>query len=295
MTSASGAHSGGDSILAISLALGASLVYGVSDFIGGLKSRSLPLLSVLLVSQATALVLLATLVLAHGAGPPDGRLVAFAALAGLSEAVGVAALYRGLAVGTMSIVTPVAAVAPVIPIVAAIAVGQAPAPVQAIGIAFALAGIVLISHASAERPGSQKVGRSVLFGLLTALGFGFFLVGIDAASEESVPWALLVARVRSMGAFALAFVVRRPRLELRREEIPVLALIGALIVSADAMYALASTQGLLSVVAVLSSLYPIVTIAIARVHLHERLQTQQKLGAAAALAGAAAISAGCRT
>jgi drug/metabolite transporter (DMT)-like permease len=298
-------------VLAIGLALGSSLVYGVSDFLGGLKSKSLPLLWVLLISQGSALVLLALIVPASAGGPPSGEYLAFAVLAGLSEAVGVAALYRGLAVGVMSIVAPVAATAPVVPVIVAIFLGELPAPIQGVGIVLALSGIAIISWGRrpdeqppvrcppGEVPGagtgrfrvSREVATSILFGLLTALGFGGFLVGMDAASEGSVPWALLVARLASVAAFATAYLVTRPPLKVRRSELPVLALIGFLIIGADSLYAVASTEGLLSVVVVLSSLYPAVTIALARVYLNERLQRRQQVGVAAALGGAVAIAA----
>jgi drug/metabolite transporter (DMT)-like permease len=298
-------------VFAIALALGSSLVYGVSDFLGGLKSRSLPLLWVLLISQGSALAVLALIVLGAGEGPPSGSYLGYAVLAGVAEAVGVAALYRGLAIGVMSIVAPVAAIAPVVPVITAIFLGEEPDPIQGAGIVAALAGIAIISWGTrpdeappvrcppgevAERRAgglrvSPEVGTSILFGLLTALGFGGFLVGMDAASEGSVPWALLIARLTSVAAFTVAYVVTRPPLTVRRSELPVLALIGFLIIGADSLYAVASTEGLLSVVVVLSSLYPAVTIALARVYLHERLQRLQQVGVAAALCGAVAIAA----
>jgi drug/metabolite transporter (DMT)-like permease len=279
-------------MLAVALAIGSSLVYGVSDFLGGLKSRSMPLVTVLLVSQGSALVLLAVLAIARGEGPPDGEFLVYAAIAGLSEAVGVAALYRGLAVGVMSIVTPIAGTAPAVPVVAAIALGEFPEPLQAAGIALAVVGVAIISFQPAgEDSPSGGLLPSVLFGLLTALGFGGFLVAMDAASEGSVPWALLVARTTSVTAFVIAFLIQWRPLELRRSDVPVLVLIGVLIICADAMYGIASTEGLLSVVAVLSSLYPVVTIALARVYLNERIDRHQQLGVAIALVGVATISA----
>jgi drug/metabolite transporter (DMT)-like permease len=298
-------------VLAIALALGSSLVYGVSDFLGGLKSKSLPLLWVLLISQGSALVVLALIVVGSGEGPPAGSYLGYAVLAGLAEAVGVAALYRGLAVGVMSIVAPVAAIAPVVPVVTAIFLGEEPDPIQGAGIIVALAGIAVISWGTRPdeappvrcppgevgEPGSgglrvsPEVATSILFGLLTALGFGGFLVGMDAASEGSVPWALFVARLTSVAAFGTAYLVTRPPLTVSRAELPVLALIGLLIIGADSLYAVATTEGLLSVVVVLSSLYPAVTIALARVYLNERLQRLQQVGVAAALGGAIAIAA----
>jgi drug/metabolite transporter (DMT)-like permease len=278
-------------VLAVALALGSSLVYGVSDFLGGLMSRSLPLLSVLLVSQASALVVLAAIVLASGASAPEAQFILYGAIAGLCEAVGVAAFYRGLAVGVMSIVSPIAATAPVVPVVAALALGELPAPIQALGMALALAGIAIISFDPHGLRASRDVGPSVLFGLLTALGFGGFLLAMDAASEGSVQWALFTARLAAVVAFTAVFLVRRAPLSVQPAEVPVLVLIGLLIIGADSMYAVATTEGLLSVVAVLSSLYPVVTIVLARFYLHERLQRHQRLGVAASLGGAITISA----
>ena len=189
-------------MLAIALALGSSLVYGVSDFLGGLKSRSLPLLSVLLVSQGVALVLLAANVIVRGEGPPAGDFLLYGVLAGVCEAVAIAAFYRGLAVGVMSIVSPIAATAPAVPVAAAAALGELPAPIQGVGIVLALAGIGIISLEPGGQRGSRDVGPSVLFGLVTALGFGGFLVAMDAASEGSVSWALLMVWAWKIGTDA---------------------------------------------------------------------------------------------
>jgi drug/metabolite transporter (DMT)-like permease len=278
-------------MLAVTLALGSSLVYGFSDFLGGVKSRTVPLLSVLLISQGTALLLLAAVVLLSGEGPPDERFIYYGAVAGLSEAVGVAALYRGLAVGVMSIVSAIAATAPVVAVVGAAVAGEPPAAAQGAGISLAVAGVALISYSESGTPAQGSLGSSLLFGLLTAVGFGGFFVAMDAASEGDVPWALLAARVTSVSVFAAVCLMTRPRLGVERGEIPVLASIGALIVGADALYAVATTKGLLSVVAVLSSLYPVVTIALARAYLSERVERLQQIGIAVALCGVAAVSA----
>jgi len=145
-------------VLAISLALGSSLVYGLSDFLGGLKSRSVALLPVLLVSQGTALAVLLVIVIPSGGGPPGDAYLLYAALAGVSEAVGVAALYRGLASGVISVVAPVAATAPLVPVVAGILLGELPAPVQAVGVGLAVAGIVLTA---CERSGEEIAAAAV--------------------------------------------------------------------------------------------------------------------------------------
>jgi drug/metabolite transporter (DMT)-like permease len=278
-------------MLAVGLALAANLAYGVSDFLGGLRSRSLPLLSVLLVSQGTALLIVLVVVIVSGESPPADHLK-YGVLAGLGEALGVASLYRGLAIGTMSVVAPLGATAPVVAVIAGSVMGEAPSAMQGAGIAIAIAGVVLISSTEKSPGGGNAIGPSVIFGLLTALGFGSFFVGMDAASEGSVPWALLAARCTTMVIFGVAFAIRARPLQLDSRDLPVLAGIGALIVSADSLYAVASTKGLLSVVAVLSSLYPVVTIALARIYLNEKLGGMQRLGVPAALVGAAVVSLG---
>jgi drug/metabolite transporter (DMT)-like permease len=280
-------------MLAIALALGSSLAWGVSDFLGGLKSRSLPLLVVLLISQAAALIVLAAIAISLGEAPPSGEFLLFAALAGLSEAVGVAALYRGLAVGTTSIVAPVAASAPVVPLVVGLALGELPTPIQGVGVALAVSGIVITACRSGQQHEPRRAVRaSVFFGAMCALGFGCFYVAMDAASEGEIQWALLVARASAVALFAAALALVRPSAAPRGRDVPVIASIGVLIIAADAMYASASTRGVLGVVAALSTLYPIVTIALSRIYFRERVDRRQQLGIAVSLAGVVAISAG---
>ena len=155
----------------------------------------------------------------------------------------------------------------------------------------AIAGVTMISLVPPGQRSARNVGPSLLFGLLTALGFGGFLAAMDGASEGGVTWALFLARLTTVAAFTAVVVATRPALRVARSDLPVLVLIGALILGADAMYAIATSEGLLSVVAVLSSLYPVVTIALARRYLGERVGRPQLRGIAVALSGAAAISA----
>ncbi len=278
---------------AVALALCSSLLYGFSDFLGGLKSRSTPLLGVLLLSQGSALALLAVFALARGEQLPAGEFILYAAIAGVAEAIGVAALYRGLAVGVMSVVAPVASTAPVVPIVAGIALGELPGALQWGGIGLAVAGIVIASCAPPGQGSSAAAVRSgLIFGLLSALGFGAFYVALDAASEGDIPWALVIARLTAVAIFVAAFAATRFRARVRSADLPALVLIGVLIIGADTLYAAASTKGLLGVVAVLSTLYPVVTIALARVFLGERLERVQQVGIAAVLCGVVAISLG---
>jgi drug/metabolite transporter (DMT)-like permease len=281
-------------VAAILLALGAALCWGLSDFLGGLKSRSSAVLSVLLVSQVTALSVLAFIVVARGLPAPEGRFLAYAAIAGLGEAVGIAALYRGLAVGQMTVVAPIAATAPVLPVLAGLAAGEVPGPVASVGVVLAAAGVAITSaRRDAVNTASSRLAPSVGYGLLAAAGFGSFFLAMDLASEADVPWALLAARLTSVlavGAVTVVAIARTGRLRIQRGDLHVMALIGLLIVAADAMYATATTRGLLGVAAVLGSLHTVVTIGLARIVLDERLERAQRVGVVTVLLGVLAIA-----
>jgi drug/metabolite transporter (DMT)-like permease len=189
----------------------------------------------------------------------------------------------------MGVVAPISSVAAAIPVAYGLSQGERPSPLQTFGVLLALAGLVLVSRA----PGAAgRFAAGFGLALLAALGFGFYFVFLSAAADESVPWTVLVARLTSL-AFALS-VVAAMRIPLRPERAllaPILA-VGLCDVGANVLFALASTRGLLSVVSVLTSLYPAVTAALAAVLLRERLGPAQLAGATAVLAGAALLSAG---
>jgi len=265
----------------------------VADFVAGLKSRKLPVLAVLLVSQSAGLVLIAVAVLARGEAPPAPEFALYGAIAAVAGTAGLAAFYRGLAIGAMAVVAPIAATAAVIPVAAGIATGERPSALQGAGIALVLIGVALASRESgdaAELGGRRAAG--VGLALLAALGLGTFLLVIDRASDGDVLWAILFSRVTAVALLIAAALVLRPRVRVgRRDLAPVLA-IGAFDVTANTMFAAASTLGLVSVVAVLASLYPITTILLARIVLRERVERVQQAGAAGALAGVALLTAG---
>ncbi|MFI6817696.1 EamA family transporter [Nonomuraea sp. NPDC050328] len=276
-------------MLAIALALGAGLGWGTSDFLGGLKSRALPLPSVLLLSQATALALLATATAVRGSGPPGLDFLGQAAIAGLGETLGIAALYRGFAVGTMSIVAPVAAAAPLVPLLAGLAAGQVPGSLQFTGMALAVLGLIITSRRPTDEAGTRPQ-VSILYGMLAALGFGAFFLTLHNAGQADIGWSLLTARLTTVTVIASVIALRRHRVAVRRSDLPALAAIGVLIVAADAQYAFASILGPVGVAAVLGSLHTVVTIALARIILKERLSRLQAIGVGVVLAGVLILS-----
>ncbi len=274
------------------LALAASLSWGVGDFLAGLSSRKLQLLTVLVVSQAAGLTALALLVAVRGEGPPEARYLLYAALAGIAGAVGLAALYRGLAVGSMSVVAPISATAAVIPVVAGLITGERPSATQGAGIALALGGVVLASRERSADGGGRRVAGGVGLALIAAVSFGLLLVALGAASDGDAPWATLSMRATSFSLLAATALFVRPSLSLGRDDLAVLALIGVLDAAGNALFAMATTESLLSVAAVLAQLYPVVTVLLARVILGERISRPQQAGVVAAFAGIALITAG---
>ena len=195
--------------------------------------------------------------------------------------MGIAALYRALAIGTMSVISPISASgAAVLPLIVGVATGERPEALQFAGMAAAFVGVVLATRA----PEIGRRGRLLPRGPGSSRrspppGFGLFFVGMDAAVEDAGPyWSLLVARVTACAALGAALLALRPRLAFDRAALPSLALIGMLDVGANAFFALGTDTGLLSVVSVLASLYPVATVVLARALLHERLVRVQTVG-----------------
>ena len=270
------------------LALGASLAWGASDFLAGVKTRSLAVLWVLLVSQVTGLVLVGVAALAAGAPLPGGQAALLAAGAGLAELVGFAALYRALAIGRMSVVAPISATAALLPIMVGLAAGTAPTGPQALGMALALGGAAL---ASIELGGDHRqAATGVGLALVAALGFGAFFVGTDLAADDGALWAVAINRAAAVAAlFGVVLALRRPS-PIARDQLGPLVAVGALDIAANVMFAVALTIGMAAAVSVLGSLYPVATVVLARAVLHEELSGSQRGGVAAALAGIGLVS-----
>ncbi|MFN2466587.1 MAG: EamA family transporter [Gaiellaceae bacterium] len=277
---------------AVWLALGASVAWGFADFTAGLKSRTLGVLVVLAVAQVSGLLLVSILVAARGHGP-DGQAVLWAAPAAVAGTLGLIAFLRSMAVGTISIVAPIVGVSAAVPVAYGLMRGDRPSWIQGVGVVLALLGVLAASRESPE-PGEarSRVAAGVGLALLAALGFGCYFPFMHAAREADVFWTVMLFRCVSSTLVLAAFAVARPRATLTRSDVPLLVLIGAGDVAGNVLFTTAASHGLVSLVSVLSSLYPVVTIALAWVVLRERLAPLQWAGVAVVLAGVAAIAAG---
>jgi drug/metabolite transporter (DMT)-like permease len=249
-------------------------------------------LGVLLFSQVAALVVLVVLVGARGEGPPAAADLLPAVIGGAAGTVALGAFYRALSIGTMSIVAPISATGAAVPVIAGIGGGDRPGALQLAGIAAALTGVVLASReAHEDEARARDARRSVALALVAAAGFGTFLTLIGSAAEASVTWALLASRCTAVTLITVAVLAVRPPAPTR-SDLPALALVGLLDLGANGLYAAATTEGLLSVVGVLGSLYPVTTVLLARAVLRERPRAVQEAGIVLALGGVALIAAG---
>jgi drug/metabolite transporter (DMT)-like permease len=273
------------------LALSGAFLWGVGDFMGGLAARRLALLTVLAVSQGVGLAGVAVWVVLSGDAFPGVVELLPAAGAGIAGLLGLAALYRGMAVGAMGIVAPISAASPIVPLGFDVAQGVVPGLLQWLGVAFVLVGIAVLSNEPSSVDGS-RVAAGVGLALFAALAFGAFFVGIDAGADESVPWAVVAVRSTAVTLALLAIVVSRATLQAPRRLLLVLLGIGVFDTAANVVFAQASTEGAIGIVAVLSALYPVVTVALARLVLRERLSVARRAGGVLALAGAALVAAG---
>ncbi len=279
-------------MLAIAYGLSSSLCWGLGDFFGGLQTRRWGPLAVLLVAQAVALALLIPFALLVVDEVPRLSAIGWAALAGSAGIIALGSLYRGLAIGTMSVVAPISATGAAVPVFVGLAQGERPSTAQVIGITLAFVGVILASREPAEDGPSDK-RAAIGLALVAALGFGAFYVGMDrAASQAGVAGALVVQRTTSFAMLALAALAVRPALPRGAVDVGRLGVIGLLDLSANGLFALATREGLLSVVSVLGSLYPAVTVVLARVVLRERVARLQEVGVLLALVGVVAITAG---
>lgn len=276
---------------AVLLALAASASWGVSDFLGGLKTRAAPVLTVLSVSQPAGLVLLGAIVLVRWQAPPHGLPILWAVLAGIGGAVGIGALYQGLAVGSMGIVAPITSTSPLIPLTVGLARGERPSAIQLVGIGVAIVGVAFAGWEPGAPGARRRLSTGAGLALLAAVAFGSSQVALQSAAADDPYWATFILRIASSLLVLAALLRFRPGRGPAGMWVVLIA-IGLLDSAATELFAVATTKGLLSVVAVLASLYPVLVAILARVVLHERLTAVQRGGAVAAVAGAAAISAG---
>jgi len=270
------------------LSLSAAVSWGAADFSGGIATKAANVFSVVVVAHATGLAFMLLLALLVGEPIPAWTSLLWGIVAGLAGGIGLAALYKALAVGKMGINAPLSSViTAVVPLLFSFSTEGLPHAMQMIGFVLALVSIWLIATQRGTGDGSQGMGLAVVAGI----GFGGFLLFIKLAGSEAVFWPLVSARSASFLLMLAITVIRGGDWKHSRGSVSYMLLAGILDSGANALYVAAAQRGRLDVAAVLSSLYPASTVILARLVLKERLSRLQRVGMAAALIAVSLIAA----
>jgi len=272
------------------LSLFSALLYGTADFSGGVATRRNSVFSVMLLSQAAGIAV--ALIAAPIVGPdaPRAADLAWGLLAGLTGSIGLAALYRGLALCKAAIVSPISAlVGAIVPATFGAVLGERPSELALIGAAICLPAIFLLSYEKGETRDKAELKASFLYGLVAGLGFGSFFIAISRTAPSSGLWPLLASRAASMAATAAVVILGKRRLSVARADRPVALFAGMADMGANVCFLLASRSGLLVLVTLIASLFPAPTVILARVLQGQRISGPRAAGIALALAGVALI------
>jgi uncharacterized membrane protein len=277
----------------VALALASAAFYGAADFLGGIAARHAASVVVTFLAQGAGLVLLGLLLPVLPSSSPVTSDYLWGAASGVAGSVGVALLYRALAIGTMSIVAPITAVcAAAVPVFVALALGERPGPLAGVGIALTAVAITLLTRGeSNERvsAGRRWAKTSAGMALISGVAVGLFFLFLAQTSDDAGLWPLVVGRSVSVPLFGAMVMTGGHALRLKPAVVRTAAGCGIVDMLANALYLIATRYGPLSLVATLASLYPASTVLLARVTLGERLTRSQALGVVCALAAVVLI------
>jgi drug/metabolite transporter (DMT)-like permease len=266
--------------MAVVLAVLTALSYGVGDFSGGLAARRASPITVTATAHGIGLVGITVLAFAVGATDVRTADLLLGGAAGAFGCIGVVLLYRGLASGTMAIVSPISAVvAAIVPVVGGLVAGERPGTAAVTGIAIALVAIVLVSRSG---PMGRPDPSSLLVAVGSGLGFGIFFLFLSGVNEDAGLWPLVVGRVVSLAMAASVAAGRGLPVISPRSALPLALAAGVFDVIANVTFLLATQRGLLAIVAVIASLYPAATVVLAMGIENERLSAAQGVGLVAA-------------
>jgi drug/metabolite transporter (DMT)-like permease len=276
------------------IALGAlvALAYGSGDFLGGISAKRVPTVAVLLVSQAFGLGAAVLLVVALRDAPPGAHIFLLSAAAGVVGVAALGLLFRGLAVGRMSIVAPLSAIGGgVLPVAWGLLRGERPSALALAGVGLALVAAAVVGRGAEHDPAPAISPRLELaLGAGAGMGFGVVFILLAESSSGSGMWPVLIARCASVPLLAIVAVVLGISPRVARTDLAPVAGAGLFDVAANALVVLAVRRGLLSLVAPVASLYPATTVVLARFVLHERIGRQRAGGLAVGLVGLVLIA-----
>jgi drug/metabolite transporter (DMT)-like permease len=267
-----------------------ALSWGCGDFGGGITSKRAPVLGVVLVVELVGAAIAAALGFLTGEAAPSAQGVAIGVAAGFAGVLGILCLYRGLAVGRMGVVAPVTAVIGAgIPVLAGIAFEGLPQPAAVVGIVLGIVAVVLVSRAE----GGPEASRSgIELAIAAGIGIGSFNLLISQAPDGEVFWPLTILRLTSIPIAAAIVLVGGQPWRVPRAVLPQASVVGAFDMGGNAFFILAAQAGALAIAAVLSSLYPVVTVLLAILILRERVTPSHAVGIVVAVAAVGLIAVG---
>ena len=279
--------------MAIVLSLLAALTYGAADFVGGFVSKRNEVLRVVLLSQIFGTVPLLLIFPLVNDGVYSSSVLTWGSLAGLAGGTGVALLYRGLARGRMSVVAPITSVeAAAVPVLFGLFTGERPSAIALLGVIVALVAVALISMTPEPTAAAERGGTGIPEGIGAGLAFAAFFILLDKTGDATGMWPLLAMRGSSIALIAGGVIATRTSLKVTPGTLWGIVVSGILDVAANIFYLLSTRHGLLSLVAVITSMYPAVTVLLARIVLSERLVRMQMAGLGLAAAGVVLIATG---
>jgi uncharacterized membrane protein len=262
--------------------------WGVADFLGGLKSRQLPIITVLMLSNAFGTVAVTFIVCVRGKAFPDNPALLWAVIAGIIGIVAMFSLYKGLSEGSMAVVAPISATGVILPVIFGITVGENLTNAQLIGIISAITGVIFAGREKDEN--TRNIARGSGFAVSAAVAIGLFYIVMDQASEADPYWAAFIERL-SYGIFlTLIVVISGASLRISRSHLPSIMFMGTIDALAGSAFAVAATVGMIGLVSVVASLYPAVTVLLSAMILRERPGKIQVFGVVLALTGVVLIS-----
>ena len=277
----------GANLATVVFGLASALSWGAGDFSGGLATKRAPVFGVLAIGHVVGLLLLIVLALVWGEPLPSAADLGWGLTAGLASVVGLASLYRALAVGQMGMVAPLSAVlTAAVPALFGVLTEGMPGPLKLVGFGLALVGIWLVAGTGASVGAREGLGLALLAGC----GFGVFFILVHRAGANAIFWPLVAARTCSLGLVLPIALGRRQFLRPDPRLLVLIVLSGVLDVGGNAFFVLAGQAGTLAVAAILSSLYPASTVLLAALLLGERVMRTQVVGIVAALAAIALIA-----
>ncbi|MCT9933538.1 DMT family transporter [Planotetraspora sp. A-T 1434] len=274
---------------AVALATACAVIFGTADFFGGLATRRSRVLAVVVLSQLGGVLLIAALI-PFLPGRPSTAALLWGMASGVAGAAGIVLFYRGLATGMMSVVAPTTAAASMaVPVIFGLVTGERPSVVALAGVALGLLAVVLVSRSPGGAASGARLGP-LANALASGAGFGGFFILLKLSPADAGGWPLLGARIASITLVVLLAFVTRRNLRPIPGTLKVTVAAGVLDMGANVLYLLAAQRGMLSLVAVLVSLYPASTLLLARYVLGERLSPVQITGVGFALGAVALIA-----